>query len=386
MHAAKALAASLALAFLAVPSEGAASRTNPWDLWNAYCSSFIDGQGRVIDRQSGDRTTSEGEAYAMFFALVANDRGRFDRLLAWTRDNLAQGDLTAHDPGWEWGKAPDGQWKPLDENSAADADVWMSYTLTEAGRLWQEPGYTSLGQVMAERIARNEVASLPGFGPMLLPGRAGFHPAADVWVLNPGYVPLPLVERLASTDPGGPWIAIARKLPAFLRESAPRGFAMDWVRYSPATGFEPAAAPGAENKASEAVGGFDAIRVYLWAGLSCQEDPESRPVLEAVSGMGSWLDGHLFPPEKILKDGTPDGEAGPVGFSAAAIPYLSALGETAPLAKQEQRLQAVLDPATKLYGHPPAYYDQNLVMFGEGWQSQRFRFGRNGELRVAWAK
>jgi hypothetical protein len=35
----------------------------------------------------------------MFFALVANDRARFDGLLRWTELNLASDDLTAHLPG-----------------------------------------------------------------------------------------------------------------------------------------------------------------------------------------------------------------------------------------------------------------------------------------------
>ena len=64
-----------------------------WPLWNRYAGTFISGDGRVIDRTAGDRTTSEGQAYALFFSLVANDRALFQRLLAWTEQNLAQGDL-----------------------------------------------------------------------------------------------------------------------------------------------------------------------------------------------------------------------------------------------------------------------------------------------------
>ena len=63
----------------------------PWPLWKAYTERYLDGQGRVIDRSAGDRTTSEGEAYAMFFALVDDDRGHFDKLLDWTEANLAGG-------------------------------------------------------------------------------------------------------------------------------------------------------------------------------------------------------------------------------------------------------------------------------------------------------
>ena len=52
-------------------------RTSPnWPLWESYAKSSFDGQGRIVDHSAGDRTTSEGQAYGMFFALVANDRAR----------------------------------------------------------------------------------------------------------------------------------------------------------------------------------------------------------------------------------------------------------------------------------------------------------------------
>jgi endo-1,4-beta-D-glucanase Y len=381
---ARTLAAGLILVSLAA---GGHAQSGEWSLWRAYCAAFIDGQGRVIDRQGGDRTTSEGQAYAMFFAVVANDRARFEKLLTWTRDNLAQGDLTAHQPGWKWGKAPDGQWKLLDTDSAADADLWMCYALAEAGRLWQEPRYTALSKVMAARIAQEEVANLPGFGPMLMPGKNGFHPSAQIWILNPSYLPLPVLRRMAALDPGGPWASIARRVPLLLEKSSTHGFAMDWVSYSPTAGFKPQAGPtagGAPQK--QPIGSFDAIRVYLWAGMTNPGDAQNGAVLHAVDGMGAWLGDHLFPPEQVTAAGEPGRTEGPVGFSAAVIPYLSARRQKSALQKQQQRLEAQIDPGTSLYGHPPAYYDQNLAMFGEGWGTHRFGFSRGGELMVPWKK
>jgi hypothetical protein len=49
-------------------------KQGPWQLWTSYEAQFIDPQGRVVDPQGGNRTTSEGESYALFFALVNNDR------------------------------------------------------------------------------------------------------------------------------------------------------------------------------------------------------------------------------------------------------------------------------------------------------------------------
>ncbi len=133
-------------------------------------------------------------------------------------------------------------------------------------------------------------------------------------------------------------------------------------------------------------GSYDAIRVYLWAGMTNSADPQSRAVLGAVGGMGGWLKAHMFPPVQVSGAGVPGPEDGPLSFSAAVVPYLSVLGENASLAKQQDRLAAQLDPGMNLYGHPPAYYDQNLAMFSEGWLSHRFRFGRDGELKVTWKK
>ena len=89
-----------------------------WPLWNRYAETFISGDGRVIDRTAGDRTTSEGQAYALFFSLIANDRGLFQRLLTWTEQNLAQGDLARNLPAWHWGKRRNGSWGVIDAKLA----------------------------------------------------------------------------------------------------------------------------------------------------------------------------------------------------------------------------------------------------------------------------
>ncbi|VTR49737.1 Endoglucanase precursor [Serratia fonticola] len=141
----------------------------------------------------------------MFFALVANDRPAFDKLLAWTENNLASGDLSAHLPAWLWGQDDNKAWKVLDSNSAADADLWIAYNLLEAGRLWQSRRYQTLGTLLLQRIGREEVANIPGLGLVLLPGKMGFV-AEDRWRLNPSYLPAavagPLcpIERAVASD------------------------------------------------------------------------------------------------------------------------------------------------------------------------------------------
>src|SRR5579863_160091 len=307
-------------------------KQGPWTLWNAYTSHFIDAQGRVIDPQGGGRTTSEGQSYALFFALVNNDPARFDQVLKWTQTNLAQGDLGTHLPAWLWGKSKEGDWKTLDPNPAADSDAWIAYSLIEAGRLWNKPAYSNLGREMMGLIARQEVAELPGFGPMLMPGPTALFSHKGIWTVNPSYVPLFIFQRFAVIQPVGPWGGIAANIPRMVRQSARHGFAMDWADYVPADGFYPAPPPGAPQPAPgqaktdppPAIGSYDAIRVYLWAGMLDGTGRTRTDLIGSLSGMGSYLGNHGAPPEKVSDQGIPQEQDGPVGFSAALLPYLRA--------------------------------------------------------------
>ncbi|WP_239507635.1 glycosyl hydrolase family 8, partial [Proteus mirabilis] len=91
--------------------------------WEQFKKAYVSAEGRVIDPSDARKiTTSEGQSYALFFALAANDRQGFDKLFQCTQNNLAQGDLRAHLPGWLCGKKSEDEWTLLDSNSAADSD------------------------------------------------------------------------------------------------------------------------------------------------------------------------------------------------------------------------------------------------------------------------
>ena len=358
----------------------------PWPLWEAYSRRFVDDQGRVIDRSANDRTTSEGQAYALFFALVDDDRVRFDKLLTWTEQNLARGDLSTHLPAWEWGKNDGGQWKTIDANSAADADLWMAYTLIEAGSLWQDPRYDGLGRRMAAQIAENEVVLVPSLGTMVLPGPRGFHPDANKFILNPSYLPLPVLTRLAQALPQGPWGAVVTSLQTLVSGENGSGYAMDWVVAGP-DGIHPVAPPSEPTSGQQephAGGSYDAIRVYLWLGIADPKTVGEREMLQSLPAMAKFLGTPGPPPLEVDPSGMIVHTDGPVGFSAAVEPYLLALGAKAAARVQGDRLAALRDPSSGLFGSSPAYYDQNLTLFSTGWSEQRFRFESNGKLMVRW--
>ena len=357
----------------------------PWPLWERYADRMVDGQGRVIDHSAGDRTTSEGQAYAMFFALVANDRARFDKLLGWTEVNLAGGDLTLRLPAWSWGKTPDGSWKTIDPNPASDADLWMAYDLFEAGRLWREPRYEKLGTLLAARIAQQEVATVPGVGVTLLPGPTGFHPDSETWILNPSYLPPPVLARLGLLQPDGPWRSVLGSLQVLLRKGSGAGYAMDWV--AAGSTVRPSLSPAqlaAGDRTSVPIGAYEAIRVYLWLGLSDAATPGLSAMLAQLPAMAGYLKQALTPPLEVDARGQVKQSDAPVGFSAAVVPYLQMLGRKAEVRIQLARLGAMRDAESGLYGKQAAYYDQNLAMFATGWTEGRYHFDRDGKLVVPW--
>ena len=364
---------------------GGCRAEQPWPLWNSYADRMVDGQGRVVDHSAGDRTTSEGQAYALFFALIANDRTRFDKLLGWTEANLAAGDMTLRLPAWSWGKAPDGTWKVLDPNPASDADLWMAYTLFEAGRLWREPRYEKLGSILATRIAQQEVAFVPGLGITLLPGATGFHPDSETWILNPSYLPPQLLSRLAELQPDGPWRPVLGSLQTMLQKGSGGGFAMDWV--AAGTEVKPSISPvqrASGDHAAVAVGAYEAIRVYLWLGLSDEGTPGLSAMLAQLPAMAKYLQHEMTPPLEVNNVGEVLKKDPPPGFSAAVIPYLQLLGKRNEVRTQETRLGAMRDPKSGLYGNQAAYYDQNLALFATGWMEKRYHFDRGGKLVVPW--
>ena len=346
-----------------------------WPAWDSFAKTFITDTGRLIDPATPNgQTTSEGQAYALFFALVASDRERFASVLRWSEDNLAAGDLTARLPAWLWGRKADGSWGIIDDNAAADADLWMAYALQEAGRLWQMPRYAAQGRLLAERILREETAVFDGIGRLLLPAPRGFQSAAGIARLNPSYAPLQVLRRLAAgslqPESKAQWLQQVSSTARMLIDSAPRGFAPDWVRYSGAGGF-------AADTETNATGSFNAIRTYLWAGMLARDEPLRATLQKALLPMVRATVTSGAPPQRVdTRSGTFEG-IGDAGFSAALLPLIAGTVGPHAAALHEARITA-RDP----FARRENYYEQVLTLFGLGWHNGRYHFERDGSLAL----
>jgi endoglucanase len=342
-----------------------------WPAWQQFKQHYISDSGRIIDFGSPAKiTTSEGQSYGLFFALVANDKLTFERLLTWTENNLAAGDITSHLPAWLWGQNSQNNWVILDPNSASDADIWIAYSLLEAGRLWNNRRYRTMGTLLLQRIAKEEVMDIPGLGQMLLPGKIGFYDD-DTWRLNPSYLPPQLLARFSSIT--GPWKAMVNVNQHMWLETASNGFSPDWVIWRKDKGWQP-------DIIKPNVGSDDAIRVYLWAGMLAKDSPQKAELIERFQPMAAIIQQQGLPPLTTNSHNGKTNGNGPEGFSAALLPFLAS--SPAPFNQQTLNLQQqrVQDSPLEV----DAYYNAVLTLFGQGWSQHRYHFNRQGELHPSW--
>lgn len=347
-----------------------------WRAWEAFAGVFVQADGRVIDRTAADRSTSEAQAYALFFALVANDRPRFEQLLRWTTNNLARGDLASHLPAWLWGAVDAGGWGVKDANPASDADLWLAYTLIEAGRLWQQPDYAVTGRALIAQVKARELVDAPGFGLMLLPAPEGFKAEDGSWRFNPSYLPEFQFRWLAVQDPQGPWDAIWQNHLKAMRVLMVQGIAPDWYEVLPDGGIVP-------DRKTQGIASYDAIRVPLWAGMTAVEKDRDNILLTLLKPFARRIASIETPPERLdSQSGAASGGA-PLGFAAAMLPLLANMDEDSAVNQRRRLKNSRVDGNL---GSPPHYYDQALALFGEGWDAKRFRFAQDGRLIPRWEK
>jgi len=133
----------------------------------------------------------------------------------------------------------------------------------------------------------------------------------------------------------------------------------------------------------EPSGSYDAIRVYLWAGMSGRSSQEMvrmlSPYAELIRKFGT-------PPEKVnpLTGVATKFDYSPIGFSGAVLPFLSALDDKPSLEKQRDRVRAAALRAKR--GEATNYYDQVLILFGKGWLDGQYRFDDQGRLQPKWMR
>jgi endoglucanase len=274
-----------------------------------FLQRYVDGDGRVVRRDQGGDTVSEGQAYGLLAAVAAGDRRRFDRIWAWTATHLQRPDgLLA----WHWLGG-----RVADPTTAADADLDTAHALLLGARRFREPALAGQSRRMADAMRGHEIRNgVVVAGPW----------ATAPGVMDPSYIDPRALDALHMQD-------VTRASRAAIAPLMAGGkLPPDWATIGPPplpTG--PAGAPG------HATYGFDAARVPIRLAASC--DPQDRRLVASLRGLGR---------------ATPTPH--PV-FTVAQAAQAQAAGD-------RSRAASLLDHATDQDREMPTYYGAAWVALG----------------------
>lgn len=344
--------------------------------YQQFLTHQVAASGRVIDAtESYSVSTSEGQAYGMWFALLSQDRPTFDNILLWTDQNLAKGALGDRLSAWQWGRDSDGQWHILDDNPASDADIWMAYTLFTAAELWQAPRYQALAQRIARRVLEQS-SVVVAQQRLLLPGPEGFA-HTNYWLVNPSYYSLTLFRGLASYTGDERWQEIYQSSVRTLLQLAAEGHGVipDWLALDQQANVLSVSDTAAEHQTEVNNGDYDAIRTYLWLSWEAPQQPQ---LLQQFATLYRQVLQQGYPAETLARlDGQASGRAS-IGFSAVILPYLQLLaGDDQSIVQEQQERIVSQDPQR----YQSQYYDRMLLLFGLASQ-QCIVFTADGRLNL----
>jgi endo-1,4-beta-D-glucanase Y len=337
--------------------------------WIAYRRRFIQADGRVIDREDGDRSTSEGQAYAMLRAVLINDPGTFVKTLNWAERNLArmgeEGDRLDQLWSWKWGRNDAGQWTTIDSNFASDADIDAVTALILAARRWDCPEYLELAQTKLADIWNYSTVAMATDGRLLLPGPvAAFWNQPDTLILNPSYFAPYAFRLFAQVDPERNWISLIDSSYELLEASSDVsavGLPSDWIALNPQTGeLSPVEGSRLQSQYS-----FDAYRVWWRVALDAAwfQEPQAKQYLQQhLTYLEQFWQAEQQIPARFDIQGKPTAD---YQATAQYATLYAAFRLTNPQLA-EQLYQQKLAPQYRqgFWDNNSAYYTQNLAWFG----------------------
>jgi len=258
---AAALASGLAAAVLAggCGSSQASPASVPSDPSRSAAQSFltryVEADGRVVRRDQGSDTVSEGQAYAMLLDVAVGDQRQFARVWGWSQLHLGQanGLLAFH---WKDGRV-------LDPNSASDADLDVARALVLAGERWANSRWTAQGRGYASAVLANETVELGGQRWLV----AGPWSKTSPLYLNPSYFDPAAFALLGRNGGDSRWAAVASSSLAALAADTGDGRRLpsDWAQVDDSGRVQASAPPGG----GATLYGYDAFRTLIRQADSC---------------------------------------------------------------------------------------------------------------------
>jgi endo-1,4-beta-D-glucanase Y len=305
-----------------------------------FLDRYVDGDGRVVRRDQGGDTVSEGQAYAMLLTAATGDRKRFATVWGWTRRNLQRDDgLLAS--RWTGGAI-------ADRDAASDADLDAARALLLAASRFDRPAYRRAALRIGRGVLHHETATV-GDRLVLVAGPW----AVERSIVDPSYHSPRALAALARASGDRRWTRLMRsgREIATALQAHRSGLPPDWAVATP-SGATPIGSPS--DAGAQPRYGFDAVRLPVRMAESCAV-ADRREAAAAWRGLRPLTRGPL--PAVLDLGGTPlqrfEHPAALVGAAGAA----TGAGDRAAAAR-------LLDRAARVDARAPTYYGAAWVALG----------------------
>jgi endoglucanase len=337
--AAVALVAILALVVLGIG--GGSSGSDPRAAAETFLHRYVDPSGRVIRRDQGGDTVSEGQAYGLLLAQAAGDTATFDRIWQWTRTHLLERDgLLAYLTH------PDGS--VASTEPASDADLLTAWALSRATGP-QAAADHAQARVIAAAILKHETVARSS---MLLLA-AGPWATGSPASLDPSYWAPQAIAGLERFTGDQQWNRLATWTNAALLQLSDDGRRLppDWARLD---GTTVSGTPAPDHSAPQVQYGLDAQRTVVWLAASC-----TRSDIRLAARWWGILSRSGRARALVL---TPEGQLR--SSQTNALPLVAAAAAAGAAGEGAAR-QALLAQARKVQAEHPTYYGGAWLALGE---------------------
>ncbi|GAA4670338.1 glycosyl hydrolase family 8 [Frondihabitans cladoniiphilus] len=314
-----------------LPSTTKPTTRSATSIGQAFLADWVT-DGRVIRRDQGGDTVSEGQAYGMLVAVGIGDEKSFRSIWSWTEKNLQRSDGSF---AWRY----DGG-KVVDDMPAADADVDIARALVLAGKKFDDASYTQSAARVGSAVLDTMTAVTPD-GRILLPGP--WAQGAGPWSYNPSYAAPASFAQMATATGDARWTELeagSRAVTGKILDAT--ALPSDWAQVRTDGSVVPL--PSATGTAGTVQYGYDAGRLAVRYAESCE-----APDVALAARLLPALAGKTPLPMQLDLGGTAlNADQSPLGYVARAAAEAGA-GERTAAAKD-------LVAADRLAQSTPTYY------------------------------
>lgn len=243
--------------------------------YDLYKNAFMSKDGRIMDPEKNNITTSEGQSYIMLRSLAMKDKKTFDLTYKWSKDNLQREDNLF---AWLWGKNKNGDYKILDNNSASDADVDIAFALLLAYEAWNDDKYLQEALPIIKSIWNNETKQIGSYR-ILMPGVS--QTSSEKIEINPSYFAPYAFRFFQKYDSDNDWDSLIDSSYYYLTEVTSQtetGLPPNWFLIADGQNGEQIILEGSPRSDFS----YDAVRVFIRVYLDYLKTGDKRalPILE----------------------------------------------------------------------------------------------------------